>query len=94
MKQLTQKGKSLTASVTVVQTISNKFTAVVPNVVKWLDESYPMEQYGRHLEFHSFLVCGEAAHTKREKLDSFSDSGSNYFKQVHSSCTQCCEVAG
>ena len=73
MKQLTQKGKSLTASATVVQTISNKFTAVVSNVVKWLDESHPMEHYGRHLEFHSFLVCGEAAHTKREKLDSFSD---------------------
>ena len=88
VKQLTQKGKSLTASATVVQTISNKFTAVVSNVVKWLDESHPMEHYGRHLEFHSFLVCGEAAHTKREKLDSFSDGGSNNFKQVHSSCIQ------
>ena len=42
--------------------------------------------------FIPFLVCGEAAHTKSEKLDS--DSGSNYFKQVHSSCIQCCEVAG
>ena len=88
MKQLTQKVKRLAASATVVQTISNKFTAVVSNVVKWLDESHPMEHYGRHLEFHSFLVCGEAAHTKREKLDSFSDSASNYFKQVHSSCIQ------
>ena len=78
-EQLTQKGKSLTASATGVQTISNKFTAVVSNVVQCLDESYPVEHYGRHLEFHSFLVCGEAAHTKREKLDSFSDSGSNYF---------------
>ena len=79
--QLTQKEKSWVASATVVQTISNKFTAVVSNVVKWLDESHPMEHYGRHLEFHSFLVCGEAAHTvaKREKLDSFSDSGSNNF---------------
>ena len=94
MKQLTQKEESWVASATVVQTISNKFTAVVSNVVKWLDESHPMEHYGRHLEYHSFLVCGEAAHTKREKLDSFSDSGSNYFKQVHSSCIQCCEVAG
>ena len=72
VKQLTQKRKSLTASATVVQTISNKFTAVVSNVVKWLYESHPMEHYGRHLEFHSFLVCGEAAHTKREKLGSFS----------------------
>ena len=53
-----------------------------------------MEHYGRHLEFHSPLVCGEAAHTKSEKLDSFGDSGSNNFKQVHSSCMQCCEVAG
>ena len=86
--------KSLTASATVVQTISNKFAAVVSNVVKWLDESYPREHYGRHLEFHSLLVCGEAAHTKSEKLDSFSDSGSNKFKQVCSSCIQCCEVAG
>ena len=77
--QLTQKEKSWVASATVVQTISNKFTAVVSNVVQWLDESYPVEHYGRHLEFHSFLVCGEAAPTKREKLDSFSDSGSNYF---------------
>ena len=94
MKQLTQKEKSLTVSATVVQTISNKFTAVVCNVVKWLDESYPMEHYGRHLEFHSPLVCGEAAHTKSEKLDSFGDSGSNNFKQVHSSCMQCCEEAG
>ena len=95
MKQLTQKVKSLTASATLVQTISNKFAAVVFNVVKWLDESYPMEHYGRHLEFHSFLVCGEfeAAHTKSEKLDSFSDSGSNNFKHVHSSCIQCCKVA-
>ena len=94
MKQLTQKVKSLTVSATVVQTISNKFTAVVCNVVKWLDESYPMEHYGRHLEFHSLLVCGEAAHTKSEKLDSFSDSGSNNFKQVRSCCIQCCVVAG
>ena len=31
------KVKSLTASATVVQTISNKFTAVVSNVVKWLE---------------------------------------------------------
>ena len=40
-----------------------------------------------------FLVCGEAAHTKSLKLGSFSDSGSNCFKHVHSSCIQCCEVA-
>ena len=55
-----------------------------------------MEHYGRHLEFHSFLVCCEfeAAHTKSEKLDSFSDSGSNNFKQVRSCCIQCCVVAG
>ena len=84
----------MTASATVVQTISNKFTAVVYNVVQCLDESYPVKHYGRHLEFHSFLVCGKAAHTKREKLDSFSDSGSNNFKQVHSSCIQCCAVSG
>ena len=43
---------------------------------------------------HFLVVCGEAAHTKSEKLDSFSDSGSNNFKQVRSSCFQCCEVAG
>ena len=36
-----------------------------------------MEHYGRHLDFHSLLECGEAAHTKSEKLDSFSDSGLN-----------------
>ena len=53
-----------------------------------------MEHYGRHLEFHSLLVCGEAAHTKSEKLDSFSDSGSKNFKQVRSCCIQCCVVAG
>ena len=94
MKQLTQKEKSWVASATVVQTISNKCTAVVSNVVMCLDESYPVQYYGRHLEFHSFLVCGEAAHTKREKLGSFSDSGSNNFKQVHSSRIQCCVVAG
>ena len=63
---------------------------------EWPDVSRDKSEFtrlGRHLEFHSFLVCGEAAHTKREKLGSFSDSGSNNFKHVHSSCIQCCKVS-
>ena len=39
-----------------------------------------MEHHGRHFGFYSLLVCGEAAHTKSEKVSSFSDSGSNSFK--------------